>query len=259
MSPPPDLVLGTPPPVRGERASLIVRAGIASIWFLTGVLVLHPTYRQVGGQWLDRIGMPHWLMFGTCAAEVLLALWIVLGRQTALLCGLQAAMVLGFTTILAVAEPMLLVHPFGMLSKNLPLLLLVATAFVVEREGWTPRAVWLLRVAAAVPWVTEGLLPKVLFQQQSELDVVRASGLVPFDAGRFLLLMGAAQVASGLLALRLRGRPLRGLLLCQAAALVVLPVLVTLDDPSPWVHPFGPLTKNLPILAAHVEAMRRAP
>jgi hypothetical protein len=36
------------------------------------------------------------------------------------LAGVQVGAVAGFTVILAALDPMLLVHPFGMLTKNLP-------------------------------------------------------------------------------------------------------------------------------------------
>ncbi|MEW5743473.1 MAG: DoxX-like family protein [Myxococcota bacterium] len=43
----------------------------------------------------------------------------------------------------------------------------------------------------------------------------------------------------------------------QVAALVVLPVLVGWQDPTLFVHPFGPLTKNLPVIAGTVGVLRR--
>ena len=55
---------------------------------------------------------------------------MLLGRATLATTALQVGLVLGFTTILAVSEPMLLVHPFGILSKNVPLLALVVAASV---------------------------------------------------------------------------------------------------------------------------------
>ena len=64
--------------------------------------------------------------------------------------------------------------------------------------------------------------PKVLFQQPSELAVVAKSGLVGGDPATFLMALGWAQVASGVGALILRGRPLLALLGCQAAGLVLL-------------------------------------
>ena len=69
--------------------------------------------------------------------------------------------------------------------------------------------------------------------------------------------MGAGQVASGILALLLRGNWLQLLLWCQVLSLVVLPLLVSWQLPLLWIHPFGPLTKNLPILAGTIVVARR--
>lgn len=254
-------VLGRPLPDRPRPVTTderLLRAGIASIWLLTGLLVVHPHYRAVGESYLAPLGLPSWLMWLTCAFEVALGLRVLLGPMSRWLAALQVGMVLTFTAILAASEPMLLVHPMGILSKNLPLLALVVAAALVDREGWTPRATWLVRAGVAVIWVTEGLFPKILFQQQLELEIVARSGLVPLAPSLFLVGMGLAQVASGVAALALRGRARQLVLGCQALALLALPVLVSVDDLLLWVHPFGPLTKNLPILAGTLVALRRA-
>jgi hypothetical protein len=47
----------------------------------------------------------------------------------------------------------------------------------------------------------------------------------------------------------LRGRLLRWLVGAQLLALVLLPIMVTVPIPLMWVHPFGPLTKNVVIIA----------
>jgi len=231
---------------------------VASLWLLTAVLVLHPAYRAEGLRWLDRLHLPGGLMWVTCGAELVLGLRVGLGRPTAALTALQVALVAGFSLVLAVLDPMLLVHPFGILTKNLPFLAVVGTVLLLEREGWSPRAAGLLRVGMAIIWITEGLLPKLLFQQPMELAVVANSGLVPFDPSLFLRILGIAQLLSGLLALRLRGRLLAALLGCQVAALVLLPLLVSVQDPLLWVHPFGPMTKNIPIIVGTVVLARRA-
>lgn len=162
-----------------------------------------------------------------------------------------------FTIILAALEPMLLVHPFGVLSKNYPFLALAVATWLLGREGFSARALWTLRGGMALVWITEGIFPKLLFQQPLELAVVEGSGLVPMSASRFLMLLGVAQAVSGVLALVLKGAPLRWLLLAQLAALVVLPTLVSWQDPLLWFHPFGPLTKNLPVIAGTVAVFRR--
>ena len=233
-----------------------MKAGAASIWFTTALGVLHPYYREVGHAWLSRLGLPDALMWLTCAGELALGVLVLVLPPRGWLALVQVGLVAGFTVILAALEPMLLAHPFGVLSKNLPFVALVVATWLAAREGWTPRAWWTLRAGMAFVWVTEGLVPKVFFQQPMELAVVANSGLVPLSPATFLALLGLAQAASGGLALVLRGRWLVALLAAQVAALVVLPALVSWQDPRLWFHPFGPMTKNLPILAGTVEVLR---
>lgn len=241
--------------MRDERT---LRCSVAFVWAATALLVLHPTYRAEGQVWLDRLGLgPVW-MWLACAGELVLAIWIVLRPTTRALALLQTVAVLGFTTTLALLEPLLLAHPFGVLSKNLPLLFVLWTAAALHRDqAWTPATQRLLQVGVAVPWFTEGLFPKVLFQQPLELAVVSGSGLVPIDPGLFLTLLGFAQIAAAVATVTLRGRTLRLLLLGQAAALVLLPLLVSWQLPWLWVHPFGPLTKNVPILVGTLVLWRQ--
>lgn len=243
--------------MKEDRTLFWMRFGVAFLWLATALSVVHPYYREVGAGYLARIGLPWWVMLPTCALELALGVRVLVAPVGGLLTALQLAMVAAFTVILAVAEPMLLVHPFGMLSKNLPFLGLLGTVWLVEREGWTPRATWVLRCGMAVVWFTEGLLPKVLFQQPMELAVVANSGLVPFDPGLFLSGLGVLQVASGIAALTLSGRALGFVLLCQAGAVILLPTLVSAQDPRLWVHPFGPMTKNVPIFVGTVVAYLR--
>jgi uncharacterized membrane protein YphA (DoxX/SURF4 family) len=169
----------------------------------------------------------------------------------------QTALILGFTTILACLDPMLLAHPFGMLSKNLPILGTIWTIWYLQKEGWTSRTLWILRVGMAIIWITEGLFPKVLFQQPMEVAVVAGSGLVPIDPALFLMLMGIAQLISGIVVLLLKGKFLKILLYCQVVAVIILPLMVSWQDPLLWVHPYGPMTKNIPILVGTWMAARR--
>lgn len=240
-----------------ERDARALKGSVAFVWIATAVLVVHPYYRQVGEAHLDALGLPHALMWLTCACELGLGVVVAVARPSMPLALLQGGLVVAFTVILAVQEPLLLAHPYGVLSKNLPLLGALGTATLAAREGFSPRVVWLLRGSMALPWLTEGLFPKLLFVQELELEVVRDSGLVPMDATAFLHLLGVAQIASAVAALLLRGRALQLLLGAQAAALLVLPVLVSVHDPLLWVHPFLPLLKNAPILVGTLVLARR--
>jgi hypothetical protein len=237
--------------------SRTLRWSVAFVWLVTGLEVFVPFYREVGARDLARLHLPEWIMFATCAGEVLLGLRVALGNAATWLSLLQSLLILGFTAILASLDPLLLAHPYGILSKNLPLLAVIWTAWLLEREGWSPRARWLLRGGAASIWITEGIFPKIVFPGELEWDVVQRSGLVYGNPARFLRILGALEALSGVGALLLRGRWLQFVLLCQIVGLMVLPILVSLHDWTLWVHPYGPLTKNVPILAGTLVVLWR--
>lgn len=241
-----------------ERSERLLRWAVAFVWLATGVLVVSPFYRAEGARWLEPLGVGPWLMFITCAAEVALAGYLFrIERTTKAVALLQIAAVSTFTGILGLLEPMLLVHYLGMLTKNLPLLICVWVSWRLGQEGWTAATTRLLRLGMAVIWVTEGVLPKMLFQQPGEVEIAMVLGLSAASAGTLIWVTGLGQALSGLAAMVLRGAPLRWLLLLQLLALIFLPLMVTFVQPQMWVHPFGPLIKNAPILAGTYILWRR--
>lgn len=233
-----------------------LRAAVAFIWLVTGIGVVHPEYRRVGRDYLYRLGLPEWLMYAACSLEVVLALvvflvpprrWLTLGQVT----------LIGFyTVLLGWFEPALLVSPFGVLSKNISLAALILTAQLVENEGWSARACWMLRAGMAFIWIWEGVLACVLFQGLELRQVLAFTGVTSGNLRVLLIVVGLAQAAGGVAVLVLRGRLLQLLLACQVLGLVVISVLVSLYDPLLWWHPFGPLTKNVPLILGTALAAR---
>jgi hypothetical protein len=206
-----------------------LRGGIAFVWLATGLGVLHPYYRALGLEFLAPTGLPDWVMGATCAAEVALGLRVLFGPATTAVVALQAALILGFTAILTVTQPRLWLDPLGVLPENLPLLALLATVWCLRREGWTRRARGWLRGAVAVFWLSRTA--------------------VGFVNGEHPLLI-AAEVLAAALAAVAGGRLLLAGLAAQGAALLALLGWHTWHDPQLWVHPFGPLTKQVPVLVA---------
>ncbi len=222
---------------------------MAFVWLATAAGVLHPYYREIGADYLTRLGLPVWLMYAACTFEGVLAIGVALLPARRWITALQATMVLFFTATLAVTDPALMVNPFGMLTKNVPLVCVLVAAYWVNGDGWQDRSLWILRAGLASIWITEGLLPKIVFQQPMELAIVANSGLVPINPRLFLVLLGGLQIAAGVAVVLFRRKPLRVVLSIQFIALLVLPLLVSWQLPLLWVHPFGPLIKNVPILA----------
>jgi hypothetical protein len=223
-------------------------AALAFVWLFTGLAVLHSAYRQLGESYLAPLGLPAWLMYVACALEVVLGLRVAVGRASTPVSALQALLIAGFTAILSASQPGLWLHPLGVLTKNLALLVLIGTAWLLQREGWSRRAVWLLRGGMALFWLADGLLAQ---------GVYFVHGAVTGSATAAWVL-GIGEIGLGAAVLFLRGTVLRVLLACYVAALLGLTVLATAADRLLWLHPFGPLTKNVPVLVGTLVLMRCA-
>lgn len=234
-----------------------LRLSLAFIWLATGLGVLFPSYRTLGDRYLGLMHLPDRLMGVTCLFEVLLGLRLLLAPAGTVLALVQAAMIVFFTVVLGLVEPELLWHPYGMLTKNVPLLALVGTVWLVEREGWTSRALWLLRGGMASIWLLEGVLPCLLFQEEPMRQLLTRSGLALIDPGLQLRIIGVLQILSAVAVLVLSGWPLRALLVGHILGLAAISGVVGWYHPEMLTHPFGPVTKNVSILIGTVVVLRR--
>lgn len=97
--------------------------------------------------------------------------------------------------------------------------------------------VWLATAGASI-WELNG----------QSTDLLVAAGIDDPALRRGLILGGAALDA--LLGLLLWLRPTRAVYLAALAAMLGMTVVATVLLPTLWLHPLGPLTKNLPIAAA---------
>ncbi|NML13501.1 SDR family oxidoreductase [Azohydromonas caseinilytica] len=116
------------------------------------------------------------------------------------------------------------------------------------RLAWT---LWLLRLSLALVWLITAAVSYGLYPVQQSYELLARTGVPP--ALQPLMLYGAAtfDLALGVLTLwPLRPRARRWLWGTQAALIGFYTVLITWRLPEFWLHPYGPLTKNLPILAA---------
>ncbi|MDP3163844.1 MAG: SDR family oxidoreductase [Hydrogenophaga sp.] len=106
----------------------------------------------------------------------------------------------------------------------------------------------LLRVSIALVWFITGIVSLWVYPVADSLNLLHRVG-VPAALGTTLL-YGAAGLdfAFGVATLALRKRRL--LWLMQMALIIFYSVLITLYLPEFWAHPYGPILKNLPMLAA---------
>jgi uncharacterized protein YbjT (DUF2867 family) len=112
--------------------------------------------------------------------------------------------------------------------------------------GWT---VPLLRWTTAVLWIATGLLSAFVFPVRESLELLARTGLL--GAAATVALYGAAAFDLALgLALFLRAPVRRWAYCLQIALMLGYTVLITAFLPEYWAHPYGPVLKNLPLLAA---------
>jgi uncharacterized protein YbjT (DUF2867 family) len=106
----------------------------------------------------------------------------------------------------------------------------------------------LLRGSVAFVWIVSGLVSLGLYPTADSLALLARAG-VPAVIQRSVLIAAALlDLLLGLLTLWPWPRP-RALWLAQVVLIVVYTVIVTLRLPEFWLHPFGPLSKNVPMLA----------
>jgi uncharacterized membrane protein YphA (DoxX/SURF4 family) len=129
------------------------------------------------------------------------------------------------------------------------------TRFIAPEQADAARAQarlsWLLplmRLSIACVWIVTGIVSLGLFPVEQSYGLLARAG-VP-QALRPPLLYGAAafDLALGVLTL-LPWRRRRWLWLAQAALIVFYSAVITLRLPEFWLHPYGPVLKNLPLLA----------
>lgn len=126
-------------------------------------------------------------------------------------------------------------------------------SFVVAPGAERARAKldWLLpvlRLAIAIVWIATAIVSAFLYPAAASYDLLARSGIP--EQLRPLMLYGASvfDVMLGCATLFLRRR--RWLWLMQLALIGFYSIVIAVRLPEFLIHPYGPLTKNLPMLAA---------
>jgi uncharacterized protein YbjT (DUF2867 family)/uncharacterized membrane protein YphA (DoxX/SURF4 family) len=106
---------------------------------------------------------------------------------------------------------------------------------------------WLLRAGIASMWLIAGIVSLGLYPIEASLQLLRQIGAPASLAP--VLLTGAALLDIILGVLTLWPRAPRWFWSAQIALVAVYTLIITLRLPQLWLEPFGPVAKNLPILA----------
>jgi len=104
----------------------------------------------------------------------------------------------------------------------------------------------LIRMTLAAVWLITGLVVLFVYPTESSLQLIYRTGVTGTFANLTLYLGALLDVVIGLLTIF---RPRRWLWVSQAVLIFVYTGIISLWLPEFWIHPFGPLSKNVPILA----------
>jgi hypothetical protein len=115
---------------------------------------------------------------------------------------------------------------------------------VNKLESMEPLQRRYLRLSLVFVWLWTAVVSVWELQGQSRALLV-AGGVSDTGVANALVLAGA--VLDAILGLWLLLRPTRPAYLLALATMVVMTLVATVLSPSLWLHPLGPLSKNIPI------------
>lgn len=157
-----------------------------------------------------------------------------------------AAMLLRGNTASADAAARLIGHAPRAPAQFVP----PAQAPVLRREAalslWLPA----LRAGLAVMWIWTGMVSLGLYPVQDSLALLARVGLQGPLASVALYGAAALDIVLGVLTIRAPARWRGAVWASQLALVSGYTVLISAFLPEYWLHPYGPISKNLPILMA---------
>ena len=102
-----------------------------------------------------------------------------------------------------------------------------------------------IRLTLAIVWLVTGLLSFGIYPQQESLALLSRVGLHGTPALAALCFGATADITLGVLTMF---TPNKKLWVIQALLVATYTLIISFWLPEFWLHPFGPILKNLPIL-----------
>lgn len=118
----------------------VLRASIAFVWILTGIVSLGVFPVADSHALLARAGVPETLrpaaLYGAALLDLALGVLMLAGRGRAAVLVVQAGLILAYTAIISWKLPEFWLHPYGPVSKNLPMLAAIWLLYELESHRW---------------------------------------------------------------------------------------------------------------------------
>ncbi len=117
----------------------LLRASVAAVWLATAAVSFGLYPARDSYELLERSGVPPSLgplmLYGAATLDLLIGLGILLLRRRGWLWLLQLGLIGYYTVYIAFRLPEFLLHPYGPLTKNLPLLAAIWLLYEFDKEG----------------------------------------------------------------------------------------------------------------------------
>lgn len=114
----------------------LLRISLALLWIWTGIVSAFLYPQQDSFALLQRVGISAVLLpimlYGAATLDLLLGMALLVRHHLRLVIYLQIAVIAGYTLVITLALPGYWLHPFGAVSKNIPLL--IATVILLKME-----------------------------------------------------------------------------------------------------------------------------
>lgn len=106
----------------------------------------------------------------------------------------------------------------------------------------------------AFVWIYQGAVPKLLFPNQGELELIQGTNLFPRGYESFLLiLIGIFEILLGICLLLFSKR--KGLIIFNIILLILLGISAFIGNKTVIIQPFNPITLNILMIAISISAI----
>lgn len=114
------------------RLVFLARLALAFLWIFTGLTSLFVA-PEIGYEILSSYGISgstaDILVNGGSFVDIVLGMWVATGRWLRVCCIIQIIMILIYTLLLSIINASFWFHPFGPLTKNIPIVVLILVVF----------------------------------------------------------------------------------------------------------------------------------
>jgi hypothetical protein len=114
------------------------------------------------------------------------------------------------------------------------------------------RLIIIANITLGIIWIYQGLIPKLLFPETGEIDIIIRSGLFPNNEKLFLAVFGSMEIIFGVLFLIVRRKVMHSL---NVLGLVLLTLGAVFSDLSLMLRPLNPFSLNLAMIIISVIAL----